>query len=280
MEVRETICYIYVFFFIVIFLIAAFGRKLGLRKRYIDILLRLFDFSQERVDKKRRQSQVPPPISLDESDVSEEVQNLSFNQPKYLGVIQDDHSGFQMEDILEYITAGVSAIVEDTVLTNFVPEEPPCWNLLSRTNTKAYEFVSVRLTICWVIGFFVRYLFLLPTRLLVLLIGMASLLFCTVVVGLFPDGPTKRTLNGRLTIFCFDFVAGSLSLFATFHNSENKPKSGITVANHTSPIDSMILSTDNVYDMVSMCNYLFCSMVIEYNLYIKTLVLSILSTLN
>ncbi|KAA0202800.1 hypothetical protein HAZT_HAZT008657 [Hyalella azteca] len=173
-----------------------------------------------------------------------------MNQPKYLGLPEADENGFHMSDILEYIRAGVSAIVEDTVLTNFVPEVPPCWNLLTRTNTRDYEFVSCRLTLLWMSGFLIRYLFLLPTRMMVLLTGMLILLACTVVVGAFPEGPTKRKLNGRLSIFCFDFVAGSLSLFATFHNTENRPKSGITVANHTSPIDSMILSTDNVYDMV------------------------------
>ena len=36
-----------------------------------------------------------------------------------------------------------------------------------------------------------------------------------------------------------------------FHNTENRPTHGIAVANHTSPIDSMVLATDQCYDMVS-----------------------------
>lgn len=248
-SVLTLICWVHLSLFIILFLIAAFGRRLGLRKQYIQLLLRLFQFSQQKVDTKRKLR--IPSVSLDDSDAIDEIQKLSFSQPKYLGIDSDGQSGFHMGDILEYVAAGVSAIVEDTVLTNFIPEEPPCWNLLTRTNTRAYEFVSFRLTLLWMIGFFIRYFFLLPTRLLVLVIGMAFLLICTLVVGAIPDGPLKRILNGKLNIFCFDFVAGSLSLFATFHNPENRPKSGITVANHTSPIDSMILSTDNVYDMVS-----------------------------
>lgn len=247
----SILLWVHLSLFVIIFLIASFGRRLGLRKRYIELLLKLFQFSQKRVGEKRKDRL--PSVSLDESDVVEDIQQLSFSQPKYLGVDEDGcDQGFHMGDILEYVRAGVSAIVEDTVLTNFVPEEPPCWNLLTRTNTRDYEFVSFRLTMLWMGGFFIRYLFLLPTRMMVLFIGMAILLACTLVVGLFPEGGLKRTLNGRLSIFCFDFVAGSLSLFATFHNPENRPKSGITVANHTSPIDSMILSTDNVYDMVSL----------------------------
>lgn len=241
--------WVHVLLFIVLFLIAAFGRRLGLRKFYIQLLLKLFQFSRQRVDEGRSKARTPS-VSLDDSDVLEDIPPLSFSQPKYLGSERQD-LGFQLDDILEYISAGMSAIVEDTVLTNFFPEQTPDWNLLTRNNTRAYEFVSFRLTMLWMVGFLIRYLFLLPTRLLVLFIGMIFLLVCTVVVGALPNGSLKRKLNARLNIFCFDFVAGSLSLFATFHNTENRPKSGITVANHTSPIDSMILSTDNVYDMVS-----------------------------
>ena len=37
----------------------------------------------------------------------------------------------------------------------------------------------------------------------------------------------------------------------TYHNPENKPKGGICVANHTSPIDVLLLACDNVYALVS-----------------------------
>uniref|UniRef100_A0A6A7G205 Glycerol-3-phosphate acyltransferase 3-like n=1 Tax=Hirondellea gigas TaxID=1518452 RepID=A0A6A7G205_9CRUS len=241
------LCWVHICLVVFHFLIASFGRKLGLRKRYIDLLLELFQFSQQRVDKSKK---IRHSISLDDSDIVEEAQKLSFSQPKYLGVSHEDRTGFELGDILDYVTSGVSAIVEDSVLTNFVPKQPPGWNLLTRTNTREYEFISFRLTALWMVGFFIRYFILLPSRLFVLIIGMAFLFVCNIVVGMLPDGPTKRKVNARISIFCFDFVAGSLSLFATFHNPENKPQSGITVANHTSPIDSMILSTDNVYDMV------------------------------
>ncbi|KAF2368877.1 Phospholipid/glycerol acyltransferase [Trinorchestia longiramus] len=106
------------------------------------MLLKLFEFSQNRVHEKRKVRL--PSVSLDESDLLEEIQQLSFSHPKYLGLPEDSGRGFHMGDILEYVRAGVSAIVEDAVLTNFVPEEPPCWNLLTRTNTRDYEFVGQR----------------------------------------------------------------------------------------------------------------------------------------
>ena len=36
----------------------------------------------------------------------------------------------------------------------------------------------------------------------------------------------------------------------TYHNIENRPKNGICVANHTSPIDVMVLGADNAYALV------------------------------
>ncbi|XP_042216275.1 glycerol-3-phosphate acyltransferase 3-like isoform X2 [Homarus americanus] len=40
------------------------------------------------------------------------------------------------------------------------------------------------------------------------------------------------------------------NMMSRFHDTENRPTHGIAVANHTSPIDSMVLATDQCYDMV------------------------------
>lgn len=50
------------------------------------------------------------------------------------------------------------------------------WNFLTRTNCQ-YEFISVRLTIFWVVGFILRYFLLLPLRILILLIGVSNQLY-------------------------------------------------------------------------------------------------------
>lgn len=45
----------------------------------------------------------------------------------------------------------------------------------------------------------------------------------------------------------------SLSSVITFHNAENRPgNQGFCVANHTTPMDVAMLSTDHTYAMVRM----------------------------
>ena len=45
-------------------------------------------------------------------------------------------------------------------------------------------------------------------------------------------------------------LGGAISAVITYHNIENRPKTGICVANHTSPIDVMVLGADNAYALV------------------------------
>ena len=42
----------------------------------------------------------------------------------------------------------------------------------------------------------------------------------------------------------------------TVHNEENKPRGGICVANHTSPIDIVMLAGDNVFSLVSITRFI------------------------
>lgn len=247
----SLVWWLYSLVFIVLFLSATVHRHLGLRKRYINLLLQLFAFSQLRVERKRLKRRSS--YELDEPETPGDKLNqplICHNNPQALG-IKEDIKGFQLDHVLNYISAGMASIMEDSVTKYFEPEELPTWNLLSRTNDHAYEFVSFRLTLCWLLGFLVRYFILFPLRVIILLLGIVLFWFCMIFVGIFPNGRFKRWLNEKLLVFCFDFVAGSLSLVATFHNIENAPKSGIAVANHTSPIDSLVLATHNCYDMVS-----------------------------
>lgn len=257
--VWNAVWWVYALVFIALILSATVHHHLGLRRRYINLLLKLFEFGQKRVERKR-----PPRQSDGETDetdsVAEETENPlpSLDHPKALG-IQEDIKGFHLDHVLGYITAGMAAICEDNVTKYFEPEELPTWNLLSRTNDRGYEFMSFRLTVCWLVGFLVRYLILLPLRLVILVLGILLFWACMILVGVFPAGSFKRWLNKKLFVFCFDFVAGSLSLVATFHNTENVPQNGIAVANHTSPIDSLVLATHNCYDMVGQTHGGFLS---------------------
>lgn len=70
---------------------------------------------------------------------------------------------FELSDIFYFCRKGFEAIVEDEVTQRFSSEELVSWNLLTRTNVN-FQYISLRLTIVWVIGVLVRYCLLLPLR--------------------------------------------------------------------------------------------------------------------
>ncbi|XP_011337212.1 glycerol-3-phosphate acyltransferase 3 isoform X2 [Ooceraea biroi] len=150
---------------------------------------------------------------------------------------------------LDYIKSGVEAIIEDEVTSRFEAEELKNWNLLTRTN-RYYEFISWKLTFIWMFGFVMRYCFLLPLRIFICFVGVMWLTLCTAVVGYVPEGSFKRWLNYKVSIMCFAVLSSALSSVITYHNPENRPVRGICVANHTSPIDVLVLMCDNCYSLI------------------------------
>ena len=74
---------------------------------------------------------------------------------------------------------------------------------------------------------------------------------CTAIVGFIPDSPRKRWMIRLISIHCFGFLSCALSAVINYHNIENRPFNGICVANHTSPIDVLVLMCDNCYSLVS-----------------------------
>ncbi|KAJ9579576.1 hypothetical protein L9F63_004761, partial [Diploptera punctata] len=153
---------------------------------------------------------------------------------------------FELSDCLDFVKAGVEAIIEDQVTQRFEAEELKSWNLLTRTN-RHYEFISWRLSFIWMVGFLMRYFFLLPLRVFICFFGVMWLTVCTGIVGYVPEGIFKRWLNYHVSIMCFGVLSSALSAVITYHNPENRPKCGICVANHTSPIDVLVLACDNCY---------------------------------
>ncbi|XP_058804839.1 glycerol-3-phosphate acyltransferase 3 isoform X3 [Phymastichus coffea] len=80
---------------------------------------------------------------------------------------------FEPAICLDYIRAGIEAIIEDDVTSRFEAEELKNWNLLTRTNRR-YEFISWKLTVIWMCGFVMRYCFLLPLRILICFVGIGQ----------------------------------------------------------------------------------------------------------
>ncbi|KAK7872497.1 hypothetical protein R5R35_014288 [Gryllus longicercus] len=157
---------------------------------------------------------------------------------------------FELADCLEFVKAGVEAIIEDEVTLRFEAEELKSWNLLTRTNSW-YEFISWRLTVIWVLGFLVRYCFLLPLRVLICFIGVAWAVLSMAVLGFLPPSSLKRWLHKRAFIITFRILARCLSMVLTYHDTQYRPdKGGVCVANHTSPIDIITVSTESCFSLI------------------------------
>jgi len=153
---------------------------------------------------------------------------------------------FDLSDVLDYVKTGVACIIEDEVTQRFEAEELKSWNLLTRTNDK-FMFINWKLTFFWGFGCFFRYCFLLPGRIAILIVGLLYMAVGMTVIGPFKEGPFKKWLNHHIATSCFQVLGGAISAVITYHNVENRPKGGICVANHTSPIDVLMLASDMAY---------------------------------
>jgi len=153
---------------------------------------------------------------------------------------------FELSDVLDYVKTGVASIIEDEVTQRFEAEELKSWNLLTRTNHK-FRFINWKLSAFWGFGFFFRYCVLLPGRAAIFVVGLLYMAIGMSLIGPVKDGAFKRWLNHQITTSCFQVLGGAISAVITYHNIENRPKNGICVANHTSPIDVMVLGADNAY---------------------------------
>ncbi|XP_071664079.1 glycerol-3-phosphate acyltransferase 3 isoform X3 [Patagioenas fasciata] len=201
--------------FALVVLPSALGISLGISEAYMWVLVKTLEWATIRIEKgvKKPQPQMLKSpaangiIERDETPMEKEIEHLHRVE-------------FEFSDIFYFCRKGFEAIVEDEVTQRFSSEELVSWNLLTRTNVN-FHYISLRLTVVWVIGVIVRYCLLLPLRFTLATIGITSMIVGTTMVGQLP--------NSR----------------------ENKPqKGGICVANHTSPIDVIMLTNDGCYAMV------------------------------
>ncbi|XP_054723756.1 glycerol-3-phosphate acyltransferase 3-like [Uloborus diversus] len=250
-----------VFVIIFILFVASLGRSLGLHDNYAKFLLKLFEFCQKKIEKAEKRESI---ANKDDKEKLETCNNCNSVISREVKLVPEPHpegcllpsdisaapKEFHLKDISDFIKAGVEAVIEDEVTSRFAAEELPAWNLLTRTN-KNYQFISLRLTCIWGIGFFLRYCILFPLRCLITFFGVCWLLLCTSIVGCLPEGRFKRWLYWHVSISCFRVFACACSAIVTYHNKENRAvNGGICVANHTSPIDVVILANDNSYALV------------------------------
>ncbi|MCL4122174.1 UNVERIFIED_CONTAM: hypothetical protein GTU68_058737, partial [Idotea baltica] len=127
---KSLVCWIYIIVFVILFLISCFGRQLGLRRKYIKFLLKIFEFGSNRI-KKKREKQNFSRVYEDEAETPsfEYLQSPHFSwEQASSSDPQRSNSKYHLGDILPYVNAGISTIVEDAVIPQFVSEELPYWN--------------------------------------------------------------------------------------------------------------------------------------------------------
>uniref|UniRef100_A0A0A9Y043 Glycerol-3-phosphate acyltransferase 4 n=2 Tax=Lygus hesperus TaxID=30085 RepID=A0A0A9Y043_LYGHE len=257
--------------------LAIINRSLGVRRAYVKLLVKIFEFGRKTIEAENKWH-VPEPVSKDGTKSKSDSNGTTVISREDLILVPDPEQNyvgnnnlevptggknglprrpsfetlkreFQLADCFDLVKAGCEAIIEDQVTSRFEAEELKSWNLLTRTN-RQYEFISWRLSFIWVAGFFIRYTFLLPMRVLICFYGVLWLTVCTAIVGYVPNGWLKRWVNRKVSMMCFNVLSSALSAVITYHNPENRPKKGICVANHTSPIDVLVLMCDNTYSLI------------------------------
>ncbi|KAL6038998.1 hypothetical protein STEG23_007128 [Scotinomys teguina] len=233
---------------------AIFGVSFGIRKLYMKTLLKIFAWATLRMERgaKEKNHQLYKPytngiIAKDPTSLEEEIKEIRRSgSNKAL----DKTPEFELSDIFYFCRKGMETIMDDEVTKRFSAEELESWNLLSRTNYN-FQYISLRLTILWGLGVLIRYCFLLPLRIALAFTGISLLVVGTTMVGYLPNGRVKEFLSKHVHLMCYRICVRALTAIITYHNRKNRPRNGgICVANHTSPIDVIILASDGYYAMV------------------------------
>ncbi|XP_028172262.1 glycerol-3-phosphate acyltransferase 3 isoform X1 [Ostrinia furnacalis] len=160
---------------------------------------------------------------------------------------------------------GLLTMLSTTTLVNFLPEGR-IRNFFGRMSYKMYMRILIRS-----LSFVATYHdmqnrpkangFCVANHTSVIDVAMLSVNTCfslvwwliisTACIGTLPDGPLKQKTNYTVSIMCFNFLSRCISAVVTHHDVHNKPaRGGICVANHTSPIDALVLMCDNCYSLI------------------------------
>uniref|UniRef100_A0A8C3LC36 Phospholipid/glycerol acyltransferase domain-containing protein n=1 Tax=Chrysolophus pictus TaxID=9089 RepID=A0A8C3LC36_CHRPC len=232
-------------FVVLVLLPSMFRVSLGISHVYVKIVIKTLEWATLQIEKGIKMQKV---LALENLIANGIIQREETSMEKE---IAGQHRGyFSLADIMYFAKKGCEAVAEDEVTQRFTSEELLSWNLLSRTNANFHR-VSWQLTAVWVIGILIRYCLLVPFRIFLAFFSILLLVSATTVVGQFPNGRIKHWLSNQVQLTCAALGVRCLSGLVQFHNRENRPqKGGICVANHTSPLDVLILASDGCYSLV------------------------------
>ncbi|XP_073813533.1 glycerol-3-phosphate acyltransferase 4 isoform X1 [Musca autumnalis] len=274
-------------FILFLILLSAINKSIGVRRSYVKLLLRIFEYGRVSIETahkerhatiteastalanaKKEENEKSSPFDAGNEKATETngkngntlinrdnvllptPNEPNFNKDKLTETIKDEKISFHFEECLDYIKAGVEAIIEDEVTSRFEAEQLKSWNLLTRTN-RQYEFINWKITLIWVLGFAVRYTILMPIRVFVCFVGVVFAVCSNSLVALIPFKMIRHYFADIAFKVTFRIICLSLSAVINFYNVQYKPKStGFCVANHTSPLDVGILSTDCTFSLI------------------------------
>ncbi|XP_041825104.1 glycerol-3-phosphate acyltransferase 4-like isoform X2 [Melanotaenia boesemani] len=214
--------------FVIVIVPAALGVSFSIHNFYMRTLLKIFEWTTLRMELQAKEKNQQLYKSFTNGIINKEPL-LSVRQE-----IQDlrgslrcsgSQSEFEMADIFYFCRRGVESIVDDEVTKCFSAQELEKWNLLTRSNYN-FHHINLKVTVLWGLGLLLRYGVLLPLRL-------------------------RSYLSEKVHLMGYRICVNSLTAIITYHNRENRPKNdGICVANHTTPIDVIILANDRCYSLV------------------------------
>uniref|UniRef100_A0A8B9KDI8 Glycerol-3-phosphate acyltransferase 3 n=1 Tax=Astyanax mexicanus TaxID=7994 RepID=A0A8B9KDI8_ASTMX len=209
-----------VWLFVVLGLIvlpAMFGVSLGFTDLYIKVLVKTLEWATRRIQRGQKEQDTLPAhlpngiIERNDDSMEEQIVELRRSHPKFHSV-----GDFTLCDAFYFCKKGIESIVDDEVTQRFTSEELVSWNLLTRTNIN-FHYISVRVTIIWGLGLFIRYCILLPLRVTLAAIGLSWLVIGTTLVGLLPNSNVKNWLSDVIHMTCYRICARGLSARIRYH---------------------------------------------------------------
>uniref|UniRef100_A0A665VRF8 Glycerol-3-phosphate acyltransferase 4-like n=1 Tax=Echeneis naucrates TaxID=173247 RepID=A0A665VRF8_ECHNA len=225
---------------------AVLGVSFGMRRLYMATLLKIFEWATLRMEmgaKEKNQELYKPYSNIIAKEPSSSLLQ-EFQELRGSASCLSSEPEFELADIFYFCRRGMETIVDDDVTKRFSAQELQNWNLLTRSNNN-FRHISLRLTVLWGLGVLIRYGVLLPLRVTLAVTGISLLLVLTFLVAFLPNRDEK------VHLMCYRICVRALTAIITYHNRENKPQNGgICVANHTTPIDVIILANDGCYSLV------------------------------
>jgi hypothetical protein len=207
------------------------------RNFYVNSLTKLFDY--ESSSSKSKES-----LFCTHQIIEKQSLILTENGIKNMSDCEtsDHHT---LEPSIDLFMSGIEAIVEDDVLTFFKEQNLERWNFLTRyrVSSKSYKF---KVDIIWLFGVILRYAILLPARVMLLSVGTIYAITFPIVMFLLPESTIKKKFGRNFMILNAKLLSKSVITRLEFHDTEYRPKSGICVANHTTPLDTVFLMQDNL----------------------------------